>query len=153
MAHGILSAFPPITAANTLHGRGGRELARNWSYVAGCCFCNFWLFAGSDDGLVDSDPPRGSVNIDAGKLNQIMTVLDALAILEAAPLECKQRDIYTPEVKEALDLLQQRIWPEWLIPQFRYHARLNETNEIDLDKDAQQQALRAIFPCIRESVN
>ncbi len=82
-----------------------------------------------------------------------MTVLDALAILEAATLECKQRDVYTPEVKEALDLLQQRIWPEWLIPQFRYHARLNETNEIDLDKDAQQQALRAIFPRIRESVN
>ena len=31
-----------------------------------------------------------------------MTVLDALAILEAATLECKQRDIYTPEVKEAM---------------------------------------------------
>ena len=28
-----------------------------------------------------------------------MTVLEALAILESATLECKQRDIYTPEVR------------------------------------------------------
>jgi hypothetical protein len=39
-----------------------------------------------------------------------------------------------------------------LIPQFRYHAQLNGTNEIDVDKEAQQQALRAILPRIRESV-
>jgi len=81
-----------------------------------------------------------------------MTVSDALAILEAATLECKQRDIYTPEVREALDFLQPRIRPDWLIPQFRYHAQLNETNEVDLDKETQQQALRAIIPGIRESV-
>jgi hypothetical protein len=81
-----------------------------------------------------------------------MTVLDALVILEAATLECKQRDAYTPEVREALDFLQQRIRLEWLIPQFRYHAQLNEKNEVDLDKEAQQQALHAIFPTIRESV-
>jgi hypothetical protein len=31
-----------------------------------------------------------------------MTVLDALAILEAAVLECKKRHINTPEVREAL---------------------------------------------------
>ena len=79
-----------------------------------------------------------------------MTVLDALAILEAATLERKQRDIYTPEVREAIDLLQPRIRPEWLISHFRYHAQLNEKNEIDLNKEAQQQALRAIFPVIRE---
>jgi hypothetical protein len=81
-----------------------------------------------------------------------MTVSDALAILEAVTLECKQRDIYTPEVREALDFLQPRIRPDWLIPQFRYHAQLNETNEVDLDKETQQQALRAIIPGIRESV-
>ena len=52
-------------------------------------------------------------------------------------------------MREALDFLQPRIRPEWLIPQFRYHAQLNE---VDLDKEAQQQALRAIFPVIRESV-
>ena len=77
-----------------------------------------------------------------------MTVLDALAILEAATLECKQKDIYTPEVREALDFLQSHIRLEWLIPQFRYHAQLNEKNQVD--KEAQQQALRAIFPVIRE---
>ena len=77
-----------------------------------------------------------------------MTVLDPLATLEAATLECKQRDIYTPEVKEALDFLQSHTRLEWLIPQFRYHAQLNEKNQVD--KEAQQQALRAIFSVIRE---
>jgi hypothetical protein len=78
-----------------------------------------------------------------------VTNLEALAILEAAILECKQRDIYTPKLREALIFLESRIWPEWLIPQFRYYARLNRENELDLDKEA--QALRAIFPRIRES--
>ena len=81
-----------------------------------------------------------------------MTALIALAILQAATLECRQRDIYTPELRQALDFLQPRIRPEWLIPQFRYHAQLNGRNEIDVDKEAQQQALRAILPRIRESV-
>ena len=82
-----------------------------------------------------------------------MTVLDALAILEDATLECKQRDIHTPEVRKALEFLQTRVRPEWLIPQFRYHAQLNDKKEIDLDKEAQQQALHPIFLLIRESVN
>jgi hypothetical protein len=81
-----------------------------------------------------------------------MTVLDALSILEAAILECKQRDIYKPELNEALNFLQPRIRPEWLIPQFRYHAQLNIENEVDLDIEARQLALRRIFPRIRESV-
>jgi hypothetical protein len=37
-----------------------------------------------------------------------MTALEALAILEAAVLECKKRDINTPEVGNALDLLEPR---------------------------------------------
>lgn len=83
-----------------------------------------------------------------------MTVLDALAILEAATLESEKRDINTPEVREALDFLESRIRPEWLIPQFRYHARLNVKDQVyvDLVKKAQQQALLAIFPVIHESV-
>jgi hypothetical protein len=76
-----------------------------------------------------------------------VTVLDALVILEVATLEYK-RDACTPEVREALDFLQPRIRLEWLIPQFRYHAQLTE-NEVD--KEAQQQVLRATFPGIRES--
>ena len=81
-----------------------------------------------------------------------MTVPIALAILQAAIVECKQRDIYTPELKAALDFLQPFIRPEWLIPQFRYHAQVNDKNEVDLDKEVQQQVLRTIFLLIRESV-
>ena len=79
-----------------------------------------------------------------------MTALEALAILEAAVLECKTRDINTPEVKEALDFLEPHIWPEWLIPQFRHH--LERDPNADVDKEGQQQVLRATFPGIRESV-
>ena len=50
-----------------------------------------------------------------------MTASEALAILESATVECKKRDINTPEVRDALDLLEPHIRPEWLIPQFRYH--------------------------------
>ena len=80
-----------------------------------------------------------------------MTVLEALATLEAATLECKQRDIDTPEVREALTLLEPHIQPEWLIPQFRYHVqRYGQQHWWELE--AQQQVLCAIFPRIRESV-
>ena len=79
-----------------------------------------------------------------------MTALEALDILEAAVLECKTRDINTPEVKAALDLLEPHIWPEWLIPQFRYH--LERDPNVLVDKEGQQQVLRATFPGIRESV-
>jgi hypothetical protein len=81
-----------------------------------------------------------------------MTVLDALSILEDTTLEGKQRDIYTPELREALDFLEPRVWRDWLIPQFRYHAKLNEKNEIDVNNEAQEQTLRVIFRRIRESV-
>jgi hypothetical protein len=53
-----------------------------------------------------------------------MTVLEALAILEAAVLEYKKRGINTPEVKEALDLLEPYVRPEWVIPQFRHNLQL-----------------------------
>jgi hypothetical protein len=38
-----------------------------------------------------------------------MIVLETLAILEAAVLECKKRDINRPEVKKALDFLEPHI--------------------------------------------
>ena len=79
-----------------------------------------------------------------------MTALEALAILEAATLECKRRDVNTAEVREALDLLGPHIWPDWLIPQFRDHLERNST--VEADKEGQQQALRAAFTGIRESV-
>ena len=81
-----------------------------------------------------------------------MTVLDALSILEAAILECKERDIYKPELNEALNFLQPRIRPEWLIPQFRYHAKLTGKNQVNVDREAREQTLRVIFLRVRESV-
>jgi hypothetical protein len=77
-----------------------------------------------------------------------MTVLEALAILESATLECKKRDI---DVTEALDFLEPQIRPEWLIPQFRSHA-FDDRSDNDVDREGQQQVLRATFPGIRKSV-
>ena len=75
---------------------------------------------------------------------------EALAILESATVECKKRDINTPEVRDALDLLEPHIRPEWLIPQFRYH--LDRDPSVEVDTEGQQQVLRATFPRIRKSV-
>jgi hypothetical protein len=45
-----------------------------------------------------------------------MTILQALAILEAAVLECKHRNNDTPEMRAALAFLEPLIQPAWLIP-------------------------------------
>ena len=80
-----------------------------------------------------------------------MTLLEALAILEAAVLECKKRDVDTPEVRAALDFLEPYIRPQWLIPQYRHHVVDHvRTNEVDLE--GQQQVLRATFSGIRDAV-
>src|SRR5215510_6054183 len=79
-----------------------------------------------------------------------MRILEALAILEAAVLESKKRNVNTPEVKDALDSLERYVWPKWLIPQFRHHL---ENEEQPLEKrEGQQQVLRATFPGIRNCV-
>ncbi len=69
---------------------------------------------------------------------------EALAILESATVECKKRDINTPEVRDALDLLEPHI------RQFRYH--LDPDPSVEVDKEGQQQVLRATFSGIRKSV-
>src|SRR5215813_5551820 len=79
-----------------------------------------------------------------------MTILEALAILEAAVLESKKRNVNTPEVKEALDSLERYAWPKWLIPQFR-HSVENEEQPLE-KREGQQQVLRATFPGIRNCV-
>jgi hypothetical protein len=84
-------------------------------------------------------------------LQLAMTILEALAVLEAAVLECKKRNIDTPEVRAALDLLEPYIRPTWLIPQFRHHV-LSECTNSPGDSEGQQQGLRATFPGIRGSV-
>jgi hypothetical protein len=80
-----------------------------------------------------------------------MTVLEALAILEAGVLECKKRDIDTPEMREALDFLEPHIYPKWLIPQYRDHA-LDHDRTHEYGLEGQQQVLRATFPGIRDCV-
>jgi hypothetical protein len=80
-----------------------------------------------------------------------MTILEALAILEAAVLECKKREINTPEVTGALNLLELYIRPTWLIPQFRRNA-LDGFGHNDVDREGQQQVLRTTFPGIRDCV-
>jgi hypothetical protein len=65
-------------------------------------------------------------------------------------LECKKRSIDTPEVREALDLVEPYIQPEWLIPQFRH--KIGGEREKDYQREAEQQVLRATFPGIRDSV-
>ena len=80
-----------------------------------------------------------------------MTVLEALATLEAATRECKQRNINTPEVREALDSLDRYVWPKWLVPQFRLVAS-DGYGQSDVDREDQQQMLRATFPGVRDAV-
>jgi hypothetical protein len=80
-----------------------------------------------------------------------MTALEALATLESAVLECKKRNVNTPEVEAALDSLERYVWPKWLILQFRHHA-LNDWTDNHVDQEAQQDVLRATFPGIRDCV-
>ena len=94
---------------------------------------------------------RRSVSIGSTEVACAVTALLALAILEAAVLECKKRDVDTPEVKAALDFLEPYVRPQWLIPQYRDHVLDHaRTNEVDLE--GQQQVLRATFPGIRDGV-
>ena len=74
-----------------------------------------------------------------------MTILEALAILEAAVLECKKRDVDTPEVRVALGFLEPLIRPQWLIPQYRDHV-LGHDRTTEVALDGQQQVLRATSP-------
>lgn len=80
-----------------------------------------------------------------------MTILEALAILESAVLECKTREVNTPELRAALDFLEPYIQPAWLIPQFR--KNLDGEREHDYSaREGQQQVFRVTFPGIRASV-
>jgi hypothetical protein len=57
----------------------------------------------------------------------IMTVLGALAILEADVLECKKRNIDTSEMREALEFFEPVIRPQRLIPQYRNNLPCRNT--------------------------
>src|SRR5215471_18015852 len=70
-----------------------------------------------------------------------MTVLEALAILEAATLECKRREVNTPELRAALDFLEPHVQPAWLIPQFRHNLDGEREDEYAA-REGQQQIFR-----------
>jgi len=79
-------------------------------------------------------------------------VLEALKILEAATIECKTRDVDTPEVREALDVLAPYCRPEWRITGFREHLKRHE--EFGPGGEGQLQVLRVYFSgihtCVRQ---
>lgn len=79
-----------------------------------------------------------------------MNIFEALAILESAVLECKKRNVNTPEAAEALALLAPYVKPKLVVAQFRHHIAREHRKEHD--KEGQQLFLRATFPGIRKSI-
>ena len=79
-----------------------------------------------------------------------MTIFEALAILESAVLECKKRNVNTPEATAALDLLAPYVRPKLVVAQFRHHIARERDN--DHEKEGRQQVLRATFAEIRNSI-
>jgi hypothetical protein len=79
-----------------------------------------------------------------------MGIIDALRILEAATIECKTRDVGTPEVREALDVLAPYCRPEWRVTGFRGHLKAAE--EFGAGGEGQQQNLRVCFAGIHANV-
>jgi hypothetical protein len=79
-----------------------------------------------------------------------MRVLEALRILEAATLNCKKHSIDTPEVNQALDVLEPYCRPEWRVAGFRHS--LEPCGDSGNDREGQQQVLRVYFAGIHGSV-
>jgi hypothetical protein len=77
-------------------------------------------------------------------------VLEALRILEAATVECKVRSIETPEVREALDLLDPYLRSTWYVDEFRNH--LAPCHDFGPSLEGQQQNLRVNFAGIYRNV-
>jgi hypothetical protein len=79
-----------------------------------------------------------------------MTILQALKILENAVLDCKRSDVDTADVREALELLESHIRPNWLVLRFRAH--IERARNADVELEEQQQVLSITFPGIRDAV-
>jgi hypothetical protein len=77
-------------------------------------------------------------------------VLEALNILEDAVLDCQRRDIDTPEVREALDLLDPYC-ARWQVEGFRNNLR-SSIGRSGAELEGQQQVLRIYFGGIYRSV-
>ncbi len=78
-----------------------------------------------------------------------MRVLEALKILEEATLDCKIRDVDTPEVRAALGVLQLYCRPKWRVAGFRDHSQPHDKGP---EREGQQQVLRVYFAGIYENV-
>jgi hypothetical protein len=78
-------------------------------------------------------------------------LLEALKILEDATLDCKGRNIDTPEVREALETIDPYCLPRWRVKRFREHLHPHP-GEFGPDTEGQQQALRVCFSGIYASI-
>ena len=82
-----------------------------------------------------------------------MRLLEALKVLEDATLDSKKREIDTPEVREALNVLEPYCQPEWRVTGFRDNLRTH-AGQFGPDLEGQQQVLRVyfggIYNCVRE---
>ena len=65
-------------------------------------------------------------------------------------MECKKRNVDTPEAAEALAFLAPYVRPKLVVAQFRHHIARERDN--DHEKEGQQQVLRATFAEIRNSI-
>ena len=65
-------------------------------------------------------------------------------------MECKKRNVNTPDATEALELLAPYVRPKLVVAQFRHHIARGRDN--DHEKEGQRQVLRATFPWIRNSI-
>jgi hypothetical protein len=80
-------------------------------------------------------------------------LLEALKILEAATLDSKKRDIDTPEVRQALDLLDPVCMPKWRVAGFRDQP-MPHAGQLPHELEGHQQVLRVyfggIYTCVRQ---
>ncbi len=79
-----------------------------------------------------------------------MRILEALKILETATIECKTRDIDTPEVREALDVLAPYCTAGMENHRFPRPPKAGRT--VWSYGEGQQQNLRVYFGCIYDNV-
>jgi hypothetical protein len=81
---------------------------------------------------------------------ETVRVLEALNILEDAVLECKKRDIATPEIRAALDLLEPHC-SRWQVDGFRDNLFPSDKRS-GAELEGQQQVLRVYFSGIYRSI-
>ena len=79
-----------------------------------------------------------------------MTIIEAITTLEIATVECRNKNVDTPGVNQALNVVELHVSPEWVVPHFRYHLRRLGNSAIDIAD--QQGILSAMFSIINDCV-